>query len=421
MQENVEPLIYQDVLKEIRGKENHLLLANGFNYGLGVHTGYKDIFNKMLENNHGIYTEAKPFIERCNYDLEMFLGEITKYIYNNEFLKKYVCNKIKLDFMQALHEIVKSHIKNVYAKKNEGIYLLLQNFTNYFTLNYDSFLYLLLLNFKPINQKDRDCFAFHPLPEFIENELNENHQNIYNEIKHTRESGKLSLSIDNRERTQTDCDKLSKIDFKSAIRQYAKNTGKNWKDKEIDKTINLLLENEKKNAVLKNVDDGSRQLPLFEDQYVFDTKSKSQNLFFLHGATHIIKDRDKTIKITQDSSRALYQKLEEILNSNDKEIVCVFQAKNKLEAIKKDPYLSHCYEKLKTLSGNMVIIGSSLADNDNHIFNQINESKIEKIYISSTENELKKYEKLIKEIFPNKETYLFLAESISYEINKNQI
>ena len=33
-------------------------------------------------------------------------------------------------------------------KKNEGIYLLLREFTNYFTLNYDSFLYMLLLKYK---------------------------------------------------------------------------------------------------------------------------------------------------------------------------------------------------------------------------------------------------------------------------------
>lgn len=77
MQENIEPLTYQDVLKEIKNKENHLLLANGFNYGLGVYTGYKDIFNTMLEDNRGIYAEAKPLMEECGYDLEKLLGEIT--------------------------------------------------------------------------------------------------------------------------------------------------------------------------------------------------------------------------------------------------------------------------------------------------------------------------------------------------------
>ena len=47
--------------------------------------------------------------------------------------------------MKAAHEIVKSKIKNIYAEKNEGIHILLKNFANYFTLNYDSFLYLDIL------------------------------------------------------------------------------------------------------------------------------------------------------------------------------------------------------------------------------------------------------------------------------------
>ena len=63
-------------------------------------------------------------------------------------VKKEDDNKIKLDFMQALHSIVKSQIKHVYAEQNEGIYILLSQFDNYFTLNYDSFLYLLLLKYR---------------------------------------------------------------------------------------------------------------------------------------------------------------------------------------------------------------------------------------------------------------------------------
>ena len=51
--------------------------------------------------------------------------------------------------MQATHEIVKEEIKNVYAEKNDGVFILLKEFTNYFTLNYDSLLYLLLLKYKP--------------------------------------------------------------------------------------------------------------------------------------------------------------------------------------------------------------------------------------------------------------------------------
>lgn len=76
--EEQQLITYQDVLNLINKEENSLLIANGFNYGLGVHTGYSDIFKRMLKENHGIYAEAESMIETCGYDLETFLGEIEK-------------------------------------------------------------------------------------------------------------------------------------------------------------------------------------------------------------------------------------------------------------------------------------------------------------------------------------------------------
>lgn len=92
-----------------------------------------------------------------------------------------------------------------------------------------------------------------------------------------------------------------------------------------------------------------------------------------------------------------------------------FESTGKLDLIQKNSYLKHCYEKLGTLSGNMVIIGSSLADNDNHIFSKIDKSQIEKVYISSLPKELDRNYKLAKEKFPNTDVYLFDADTISYE------
>lgn len=68
----------------------------------------------------------------------------------------------------------------------------------------------------------------------------------------------------------------------------------------------------------------------------------------------------------------------------------------------------------------MVIIGSSLADNDNHIFEQINNSAIETVFISSLLREIEKNYKLAKLRFPSKKIYLFDAETISYEIPDEQ-
>lgn len=46
---------------------------------------------------------------------------------DNVFLKKYICNKIKMDFMKALHEIVKSQVKNIYEEKMKEYIFYLKN------------------------------------------------------------------------------------------------------------------------------------------------------------------------------------------------------------------------------------------------------------------------------------------------------
>lgn len=411
---NIPFLSYQEVLSKIQNQENHLLIANGFNYGLGVHTGYSDIFKKMLNSNFGIYNEAKKYIEECHYDLESFLKRMTDDISkDNVFLKKYICNKIKMDFMKALHEIVKSQIKNIYEEKNEGIYILLKEFTNYFTLNYDAFLYMLLLKYKTTDS-DNNALAFEPTLNFIEEDLDERQNNIYTEIKDARDKGELGITIENNI-TKKEMRFLTKSQFVSTISTYNKDRKKNWKTKDINEVVNRIWKEEKRNLVIKHVDDGSRQLSLFGDDFIFDINSQTQNLFFLHGAFHIYRAGKFIKKITQTTDKALYDRLEELLNSEDKDIVCIFESTGKLDLIQKNSYLKHCYEKLGTLSGNMVIIGSSLADNDNHIFSKIDKSQIEKVYISSLPKELDRNYKLAKEKFPNTDVYLFDADTISYE------
>ncbi len=411
---NIPFLSYQEVLSKIQNQENHLLIANGFNYGLGVHTGYSDIFKKMLDSNFGIYNEAKKYIEECHYDLESFLKRMTDDISkDNVFLKKYICNKIKMDFMKALHEIVKSQIKNIYEEKNEGIYILLKEFTNYFTLNYDAFLYMLLLKYKTTDS-DNNALAFEPTLNFIEEDLDERQNNIYTEIKDARDKGELGITIENNI-TKKEMRFLTKSQFVSTISTYNKDRKKNWKTKDINEVVNRIWKEEKRNLVIKHVDDGSRQLSLFGDDFIFDINSQTQNLFFLHGAFHIYRAGKFIKKITQTTDKALYDRLEELLNSENKDIVCIFESTGKLDLIQKNSYLKHCYEKLGTLSGNMVIIGSSLADNDNHIFSKIDKSQIEKVYISSLPKELDRNYKLAKEKFPNTDVYLFDADTISYE------
>lgn len=418
-QEEIILLNYKDILRKLEKQECHLLLGNGFNQGLGIDTSYKSIFQKMAENDHGIYKDVKKIIEDSKYDLEKFIGKLLADINSkNTFLKKYVENKVKYDFMKAAHGIVKHEIKNIYAEKNEGIYMLLRNFNNYFTLNYDSFLYLLLLNFKLSDTDDKTAIAIQSSLKFMEEDMNETQSNIYSGIKQARQNGTLNINAGNDSNTVSKpMSELTKTHFVAEIKTYSKSQNKNWKTSDIERVVKSILEEERKNNLLKKVDDGS-QLSLFggTPEFVFDIKKETQNLFFLHGAFHIYRDGKKEKKITQTSDKALYDRLEEIINSEERDIICIFQAENKIDEINKSEYLKKSYNKLSKLSGTLVIIGCSLSDNDSHIYEQINSSEVNTIYISSKKTSKKTdYEKAEK-IFNNKKIVLFDRETITYEL-----
>lgn len=412
-------LSYTDVLERIKDSENHLLLGNGFNRGLGVNTSYSSIFKKMTEREFGLYKEAQSLVKECGDDLEKFIGRLTDDIdTQNHFLRKFVSNKIKMDFMKATHEIVKTAIKNVYAEENAGVHILLNSFTNYFTLNYDPFLYLLLLHFKSEKETEDATLAMEPSLKFIEEDLNARENNIYTEIKHAREHGTLVMSgVDDDSTTKSDFKALKKARFITVITEYSEKNNKGWKQKDIEAVVNSLLEEEKKYKLQNTVDDGSRQLSLFggEKAYVFDIESATQNLFFLHGAFHIYKDGKSVRKITQ-TDKALYERVEDILNDDELDLVCIFQTENKIDEIEKNPYLTRYLNKLKSLSGTMVIIGSSLDDNDNHIFDAIAKSNIETLYISTLDKDKEKTIEKASNKFPSKSIHLFDAKTISYEL-----
>lgn len=405
---------YSELLEIIKDSENHLLVGNGFNYGLGIDTGYRAIFNEMISDRNSLYHTIEPLVKKCNYDLELLIGELTNET-QNDFLKKFITNKIKYDFMVATQKIVKKSIKNVYAERNEGIYMLFMNFTNYFTLNFDSFLYLLLLNFKE-DKLGNTAIATIPSLKFIESNINQTEDGIYNDIKDLRKSGTVDISstVDNNvNQTRTLLSTLNRDHFVSEVKLYGKKNNKQWSVAIINRVVKYILQEEKNNNILKNVNDGFIQGTLFEDGNIQNKDDKCQNLFFLHGAFHIYKSDGEIKKITQSTDKALYKKLEEILSKDERDIVAIFQSSDKEEIIRENEYLTKCLNKLDNISGSLVIIGCSLSDNDSHIFSSINNSNVENIYISSF-NDAVDIIKRANNFFPNKKIILFDAETISY-------
>lgn len=395
---------YVEVLSAIENTENHLLLGNGFNLSLGVNTRYENIFEEMKVQNPA-YNSLN--IENGNYDIEGIIGRLKTNIDNldKDFLHLYINNQVKKDFIKACFSIAKDSIKNIYAEKNEGIGLLFKNFTNYFSLNYDPCLYLLLLKYK----KNENLMIFNNSIPFKEIDLNIQTSDIYKTIKDIYFTYKKDIFDSNGNKIlEKDFSLLTRTDFEKQLSEVLKS--KNIKPNK--KCLEVLYEELNESSIKLDINDGfkfSRQSELFE--YSPDI---NRNLFFLHGAFHLYKDKKSIYKITKMNEKALYEVIDEILDNDSKEFLCVFTNENKFDEINDSPYLKNNLDYLSTLSGSIVIIGSSLDDNDKHIFDCIDKSKANIIYFASSINGYETDIEKLNVLFPNKEIVLFDRETISY-------
>ena len=187
---------YEKLLSRLemsRPKPSHLLLGNGFNNSLGVRTSYQEIFNRMKKIYPG-YQKLEAMAEKKQYDIELLTEDLKKAVQSDDrsFLAPYIGQNIKLDFMKATNEIVQEKVKSVYSEHTESVYLLLRNFTNYFTLNFDPLLYLVLLRLKKENRIDLYAFHQQKLPGY--QDLNEVQSEIYEQVKGARQ--RLTMTFD---------------------------------------------------------------------------------------------------------------------------------------------------------------------------------------------------------------------------------
>ena len=431
MKNNNNLINYTTLLKNLEEdkqgkKQAHLLLGNGFNNSLGVDTSQKEIFEKMGNFYEGYKSLQDFFEEECNCDIEKLIGnfkdrDIKEESKLNLFRSDFDHDKIKLDFMKATYEIVKGKIDEIYKEKNKGIYLLLKNFNNYFSLNYDPLLYLLLMKFKKDDDEIGSSIAIQDVLGFQKERLNQDQENLYNEIKDVYEQENVIISLNNKSAT-INLKKCQKNYFTNLMKDLFKDENQEkieavsdriWKEK--DKSH--ISEEENKSSKLEKINDGfSGSKTNGKKVYTYENP-KSQNLFFLHGSFHIHQDNKKIYKITQEKGKALYEKLEEAINNEEKDIICVLESesedkKNKIEG---NEYLKRAYQKLSEIEGSLVIFGSSLAENDKHIFERINENpNIKKLYISSCKDTIGDDEENANKHFPEKEIIFFNWATVLY-------
>ena len=117
-----------------------------------------------------------------------------------------------------------------------------------------------------------------------------------------------------------------------------------------------------------------------EDFVVY--KDISHDLLFLHGGLHLYDHETEAIKITfRRTGKTLKKQIYENLVRGIYPIfISEGESGEKLEKIRHNYYLNHCYKSLNTQGGDLVIFGTSLKSNDDHIAKAIIDGNWDNIY-----------------------------------------
>lgn len=118
-----------------------------------------------------------------------------------------------------------------------------------------------------------------------------------------------------------------------------------------------------------------------------------QNVYFLHGGLHLYDDGHSICKHKFKEGSADKNGfvenitiVDQVQDNLDKGRFPLFVSEptheKKLARIKHNPYLNYCFNVLKTLNNPLFIHGHSMSGNDEHIFYQIRNSKIDRVFVS---------------------------------------
>jgi len=132
-------------------------------------------------------------------------------------------------------------------------------------------------------------------------------------------------------------------------------------------------------------DDGFR-FP-YTDEYVLEEerdtslhweigRERGQNVYYIHGAMHIFSDGSDIEKLSYANLRVPLA--DQVKQAIDQDRFPVFisegSTEHKLARIKKNGYLSRTFSSLKSITGNLYIFGHSIRDEDDHVFDFINQN-----------------------------------------------
>lgn len=140
-------------------------------------------------------------------------------------------------------------------------------------------------------------------------------------------------------------------------------------------------------------------------------------IYYMHGALHLVVDgTGVTRKLTQDEGRLLDQfgRPKEEDPESRPLLITEASARDKLQAIESNDYLSHVYDQFKDQDGPLVIFGHSLSDQDRHLVDAINNHPDRPVAVSMVRGEPRRLRELQAEVWGklhSKEIVFFDAET----------
>lgn len=110
----------------------------------------------------------------------------------------------------------------------------------------------------------------------------------------------------------------------------------------------------------------------------------TQNVHFLHGGLHIYDTQAGVKKhvFTELGESIIEQVKWNMGNKRFPTFVSEPTHERKRVRIQHNPYLSYCFDRLGELEGALFIYGHSFDENDRHIFDQIRNSRVSKVFVS---------------------------------------
>ena len=437
---HLEIKTYKALLQELDSTSDncHLLLGNGFNAVLKMETGYENITQKLRDINPH-YKDLKIELKKCDFDVERFIKLLEEQIEDigdieiRTFLKGYIRPAVKKDFLESLSRIVESKVEDIFDPSVSvwaDLQSFLSRFMNFFTLNFDPFLYIILLRLKePSPSKTTPANKKHKLSPLEKNLCTEMLE-IYNDSELFSKMAKYNLTSGVVAVSEIGLKPIGRFAIGLILPQYSKY--ENYSPEEFNNAFEAAWKKIKGHDDEKARGEKFEQVQLqvkrdFEIQFdmldsgkpigrklhmrdgfglsleglryleleqPFDRPpERKQNLFFLHGALHMYQQDDKegiykTHKGGDDDGeyQRFYPATIATLRDQAKSDFCVLSPtrKEKKDRIDGNIYLKFCFDKLSELDGNLVIIGVKLDKNDDHIFAQIRaNTKIKKIFLSA--------------------------------------